>query len=536
MDSPDQSDTPGQKAIEVSQNNMEVFKKPIQPAPRKKKKVLDEDSYVKEVEKIIERDFFPDLENLKDRLEYLDAREQNDMVKLRELYSKYSAGKETPVLRNVEESPATFETPSESRGSATPRMASAFGEGLETPETNRKDKQSDKVSVSGKEMSLDEFLQNHTSEDNESFEQIMEKSEQRFRAKYYWMFDAEEKHNKEHLPNLALPTAEQQVQASTLAITGTSVQNDTRPKQVENWKFETFNSVMFVPDAAPLSKTRSVELAKQKKREISLSNTRFEGNPFTETLSQAAMIEASAIQASKKEGKVGVDGKELGKDTPKVNGYSFVTAPSPIPGVDASPLMTWGEVEGTPFQLDGSQTPLLKKHTPGPTYRMPKLPNRERLGLQLAEKASQKHRLKKAKAATATMTSSSTPGSRHTPQSSLQRITSMSPAAQKLLTNKLVVRQGTDKALRASYTPSPSIHRGSSTPGAITPKTDYLSSAHRTHTPKIKKIRTPSASIEDPSPGLTDNLLNLPRRAKTSPTEGSNESQEGPRKRAADFF
>lgn len=47
MDSPDQSDTPGQKAIEVSQNNMEVFKKPIQPAPRKKKKVLDEDSYVK---------------------------------------------------------------------------------------------------------------------------------------------------------------------------------------------------------------------------------------------------------------------------------------------------------------------------------------------------------------------------------------------------------------------------------------------------------------------------------------------------------
>lgn len=136
-----------------------------------------------EVEKIIERDFFPDLENLKDRLEYLDAREQNDLVKLRELYSKYSSGKETPVLRNVEESPATFETPSESRGGATPRMANTFGEGLETPDNKRKDQQDDKSSVSGREMSLDEFLQNHTSEDNESFEQIMEKSEQRFRAK-----------------------------------------------------------------------------------------------------------------------------------------------------------------------------------------------------------------------------------------------------------------------------------------------------------------------------------------------------------------
>lgn len=163
-------------------------------------------------------------------------------------------------------------------------------------------------------------------------------------------------------------------------------------------------------------------------------------------------------------------------------------------------------------------------------------PSRERLGLQLAEKASQRHRMKKAKAAASVATSSSTPGSRYTPKSSQQRITSMSPAAQKFLSNKLVVRQGTDKALRASYTPSPSIHRGSSTPGAITPKTDYLSRALRTNTPKVKKIKTPSASVEDPSPGLTDNLLNLPRRSKTSPGQDQSEGQEGSRKCAADFF
>ena len=70
-------------------------------------------------------------------------------------------------------------------------------------------------------------------------------------------------------------------------------------------------------------------------------------------------------------------GRDLGKETPRVNGYNFVTAPSPVPGVDASPLMTWGEVEGTPCQLDGSQTPLLKKPNPqGPSYRIPQQPSR----------------------------------------------------------------------------------------------------------------------------------------------------------------
>lgn len=43
-------------------------------------KVLDEDEYVEKVAKIVERDFFPELENLKDRTEYMDAEERNDLV------------------------------------------------------------------------------------------------------------------------------------------------------------------------------------------------------------------------------------------------------------------------------------------------------------------------------------------------------------------------------------------------------------------------------------------------------------------------
>jgi len=63
-------------------------------------------------------------------------------------------------------------------------------------------------------------------------------------------------------------------------------------------------------------------------------------------------------------------------------------------GVDASPLMTWGEIEGTPFRLDGSDTPVVPSGR-GPTFKIPEVPRRDRLLHELAEKASKSHRAKK---------------------------------------------------------------------------------------------------------------------------------------------
>ena len=60
-------------------------------------------------------------------------------------------------------------------------------------------------------------------------------------------------------------------------------------------------------------------------------------------------------------GKVGADGKEIVRpETPIVNGFKMISmAPSPMMGVTDSPLMTWGEVETTPYRLEGCETPLL---------------------------------------------------------------------------------------------------------------------------------------------------------------------------------
>ena len=80
---------------------------------------------------------------------------------------------------------------------------------------------------------------------------------------------------------------------------------------------------------------------------------------------------------------------------------------------------------------------------------------------------------------------------------SVERLGQMSPAAQRLASQKLGIRTGTDKSLRASYTPSPN-HR--------------LSVAN---TPTHSQPSTPSASKHyDSTPemsSLTDNLLNLPK-------------------------
>lgn len=71
----------------------------------------------------------------------------------------------------------------------------------------------------------------------------------------------------------------------------------------------------------------------KKEREIKHSNTRFDGNPFAVASHKNTMANAVAQQASKQQGKIGPDGKELVVNQgPSVNGYGFVATPSPAPG------------------------------------------------------------------------------------------------------------------------------------------------------------------------------------------------------------
>ncbi|KAG8336287.1 DiGeorge syndrome critical region protein 14 [Homalodisca vitripennis] len=477
--------------------DINVFKTPnLRKRISKKINVLDEDSYLNEMGKIIERDFFPDLEKLRAQNDYLEALERNDMQRVRELYAKYSSGR--LPLQNDYASPATFETPIDSRPADEDTRPNDQNKDFNEKEIEDVVKSNSSLSVKEKNLSLDEYLGCHTSEDNQSFQEIIKESEIQHKHKHSWLYEAEENCAIKD-KNLVVPSIEEQASGKE------------RPFNLDSWNYRSKNYIMYVPDGVGLSDSEKIQQANNK-QEINHSNTRLAKCPFDETQNKETIQGLAINQSRILEGKIGVDGKELTfGDTPKVNGFSFVNTPSPAPGVNESPLMTWGNIDGTPFRLDGGDTPL--RASTGPSFKIPEPPKREKLALALAEKAGERHRDRKKKALLAAQRQFASPSPSRTSGCSLDRLHSMSPAAQRLASSKLK-RLGSDSSLLASYSPL----RRTPLPATPSPspksqqsfKSPAITSRQLVNkTPTLTPKRTQCQNI-------TDNLLNLPKRPRAA--------------------
>lgn len=77
---------------------------PPPPKRPRKQEVLDEDTYVEAIEKIIERDFFPDNSKLQNRLDWLEAVRSGDPDKIRSV--------QMSIVRQKAERAAAGVTPS----------------------------------------------------------------------------------------------------------------------------------------------------------------------------------------------------------------------------------------------------------------------------------------------------------------------------------------------------------------------------------------------------------------------------------------
>ncbi|CAF5166139.1 unnamed protein product, partial [Rotaria magnacalcarata] len=136
-------------------------------------------------------------------------------------------------------------------------------------------------------------------------------------------------------------------------------------------------------------------------------------------------------------------------------------------------------------------------------FKIIETPFREQLALELVEKNAAQHRKKKIEAMkTINKNFASTNSAK---QSKELLLSTMSPAAQRLLTNRLGIQrtQSTNSQRQHALTPSPIVREGVA--GDRTPKTP-LNIGIIKHSPRTPIITTPTASSN-----LTDNLLNLKR-------------------------
>ncbi|XP_021572751.1 protein DGCR14-like, partial [Carlito syrichta] len=99
-----------------------------------KQRVLDEEEYIEGLQTVIQRDFFPDVEKLQAQKEYLEAEENGDLERMRQIAIKFGSalGKMSREPPPPYVTPATFETPEVHTGTGVVgHKARPQGRGLE---------------------------------------------------------------------------------------------------------------------------------------------------------------------------------------------------------------------------------------------------------------------------------------------------------------------------------------------------------------------------------------------------------------------
>ena len=385
---------------------------PPPPPPKRQRrppKVLDEDVYSDALSHIIARDFFPGLLETEAQQEYIEALDSKNNDRIREAGRKL-----TQVMTPVPDGRRRMGR----NTSFTPRRSSAMGETprectRETPARTPRTVVSNDFAPEEKpdvdvNMSLGAFQAKYNSEDNESFNVLLDKQNEKRGAKYGFF------HHGNKIPSarqIAHRAREQKLlgetgSASTALITinaageerravasaGPSEDLDARPASVNCFpnRQGPRNHFMFAPESVEDTNLTQAQLAEQKSnappKSVAYAATRFatasaaSEEPIPPSPSMSAIDAAIAGRPKPSESQLGYGGAE----TPRVNGYAFVDA-EPTPPELGIPV---SDEEADAAEREAVMQFLPRPEDGGPNpFSIKERSKREDLHMKLVEKA-----------------------------------------------------------------------------------------------------------------------------------------------------
>ncbi|KAF8822010.1 hypothetical protein IE077_001227 [Cardiosporidium cionae] len=448
--------------------------KPADPYPayRIPPNVLSEEDYVSTITDIVERDYFPDLPRLRVLHELQQAESCQDVGECLRLEKYLSAMSPAPsnssfhyFPSNVSAaSPATWNVPVPEANVESHKVVQLLDGTLHCPNTN---------------CSLDTFQATYTSEDNLSFEELLNAEKRMKRNAQAWIEGTEYKQN---LQTAAIADATKKGEKSLDLATNIVVAR---------------NPLMFTPTGVPNEEQpyyQKVHLQKQ----LNSTNTRF--NAMEKQADALLMARVDQIQRSKektmseKERALMVADGQFKSTALSSSPYPYVHTPVLVPGVgpDQSPLMTWGKVASTPLLMPAADT------ADASNFKIPDPLPRERAAKKLQDQASLKVRDRKRKNTEGVRTLSSLFGGGETtslnikgverglaslsPSSStpntlrLRELAGKSPLVRQLFQGHSQPSSSVDQQLRAAYSGKmhsggENLHRRTARSGLHTPST-----------------------------------------------------------------
>ncbi|KAL6243291.1 hypothetical protein RBB50_009843 [Rhinocladiella similis] len=323
-------------------------------------KVLDEDEYTSALSDIIARDYFPGLLESQAQHEYLAALESDNdswiaeaAQKLREAALPASSSSKRRTARNTR-----FDTPSATplrgqpvadtplgyTGSETPSAASVAGS-VDTTE-------SPNGALDTSSLSLSSFQAKYTSEDNESFNALLDKQNLKRRQKHAYLWTQDQRipstrlleHRAQEQRLLAADDKSSSSSTSTgkeLALhTGAT---DARPAKPDSWNIKRpDNSFMFNASSVDEDGLQTVQEVREQNskagpKQVVYTNTRFppvqyvdDPGPVPPSPSLNTDIVNSRRGRHLADSDTSTGGTEYaGGETPRVNGYAFVDEDEP---------------------------------------------------------------------------------------------------------------------------------------------------------------------------------------------------------------